>query len=306
MNQVRAVFSDIELCAYLDGEMPSERRVEIDAWLGSHPEARAKLQAWRRQEHQLRASFGRIAQEPLPRQMMAALLQQTAPTKITPITQAPPRNPAPSVVRGEPALLAPAPASAWRNAGLAALGVSAVVAVVAFGAMQQTGAHLLANRGEPLALATSSVPPGFGLTQHATEAHVAFASRADKLLDVRSADPAVLTAAAVQAGLDARLPGAVAGLRTFGLRLTPSDSGIAGVLLFDTDKNGRVSLFVARSGRGSAPGLILRESNGLTIASFHVDGVTYALTGAASRDQMVDWASALRMSLVQPRSLRGS
>jgi anti-sigma factor RsiW len=301
MSHVQAAFSDIELCAYLDGELCAERRVDLEAWLARQPEARAKLETWRRQVHMMRASFGRIAQEPLPRQMTASLLQQTEPAKVAII---PKPTPLPVRPAGEPALRAPtapaAPRSLWRNIALVVLCLSAVAGVIASGLLQKV------SREEPQGQLIASAAPGFGLTRHAMEAHAAFAPRAERLIDVRSADPAVLSAGAAQAGLDARLPGAVPGLRVLGLRLTPGEAGMAGLVLFDSDKQGRVSLYATRGSRAAAPGLVLRESSGLMIVSFSVDGTAYALTGSAPRDQMVDWASALRLSLVQPRSLRGS
>lgn len=301
MNEVQAAFSDIELGAYLDGELAAERRVDLEAWLARQPDARAKLESWRRQGHVMRASFGRIAQEPLPRQMTAALLQQTEPMKIATIAKPAPLALAPP---GEPALLAPAASakrSPWRSFAIVILSLSSITGVVAYGLLQKS-----ISEAELQSHAVATAAPGFGLTRHAREAHAAFAPRAERLIDVRSADPAVLTAAAVQSGLDARLPGAVAGLRTLGLRLTPGEAGMAGLVLFDADKHGPVSLYVTRASSAPVAGLVVREANGLTIVSFSVDGAAYALTGSAPRDQMVDWASALRLSLAQPRSLRGS
>lgn len=295
MNQLRAVVSDIELCAYLDGELPADRRAEIEAWLERQPEARAKLEAWRRQAQMLRASFGRIAQEPLPRQMAATLAAPPAPARPAPIPQ-PLAPPLIAREREEEHGLG----RLWRNLALAILALSAAAGVVVSAATPNAGAG--APQG-PIAAATA---PDSRLARRAVEAHAALAPRADQLLDVRSADPAALTAAAIQAGLDARIPGAAPGLKLLGLRLTPDETGLAGLILFDSERNGRVSLFVTRGGRGAAPGLVLREQRGMTVASFNLDGAAYALSGAAPRDLMVDWASALRGALVQPRSLRGS
>lgn len=307
MNQVRAAFSDIELCAYLDGELAVERRAEIEAWLARRPEARTKLESWRRQAHMLRASFGPMAHEPLPRHMTAAVQQLTEPAKITALPPVAAKPPPCAIMRphgGEPALLAHPPRGAgqslWRYVGLGVAAVMALAGVVASGLLPRMS-HV-----EPQAQILASAAPGYSLTRRAVEAHVAFAPRAERLLDVRSADPATLGAAAAQAGLEARMPGAVNGLRTLGLRLTPAESGVAVLLLFEPGRYGPVSLLMARAGRGDAPGVVLRESGGLTVASFMMDGTAYALTSAAPRDQMVDWASALRQTLIQPISLRGS
>jgi anti-sigma factor RsiW len=278
VNQRGSSVSDIDLCAYLDGELAEERLTEIDACLARQPASRTKLDTWRRQDHQLRAAYGRIAQEPLPRQWNDRLLQAAA----TPGIRAIPKTSAKPVLGApEPALRAPPAAtrSQWRTLGLALLALPSVSRIAAL---------------------------GFGLTRHAAEAHAAFAPRASQWLDVRSADPAALAAATASAGLDVALPRAAVGMRQIGLRLTPGNGGLAALVLFDTNTAGPVSLFVTHGVRGAIPGLILREVGSLTIATFSVGGAAYALTGTAPRDQMTAWASAMRIGLLQPRSLRGS
>ncbi len=298
MKQLRAFVSDIELCAFLDGELAADRRAEIEALLVRAPEARAKLEVWRRQGHIMQASFGRIAQEPLPRPLLAALTQQTEPGKITQPLQV---VPAPS--RETALQIAPPPErpSIWRRLGFAVLGLSAATGILVSGALQKFGAA-----AEPQAIPSPSAAPGWGLSRHAAEAHAAISPHAERLIDIRGADAAVLTAAAVQSGLNARLPGGLAGLNLLGLRLTPADGGLAGLLLYQSPKHGPASLFVMREGRTDASGLVLRQLGELTIASFHIDETAYVLTAAAPRDQIVAWASALRSTLAQPRSLRGS
>ena len=36
-----------ELHAYVDGELPSDRRPTIEAWLAAHPDDMARVNAWR-------------------------------------------------------------------------------------------------------------------------------------------------------------------------------------------------------------------------------------------------------------------
>ena len=55
-----------ELHAYVDGELPLERRGDVEAWLASHPDDAARVAAWRAVADQLHARYDSVADEPLP------------------------------------------------------------------------------------------------------------------------------------------------------------------------------------------------------------------------------------------------
>src|SRR5947209_3061470 len=54
-----------ELHAYVDGELPADRRGAVEAWLASHPEDAARVAAWRVQAEAIRARYGAVAAEPV-------------------------------------------------------------------------------------------------------------------------------------------------------------------------------------------------------------------------------------------------
>jgi len=58
-----------ELHAYVDGELPSDRREAVAAWLADHPDEAALVAAWRAQAESIRARYGAIAQEPVPQRL---------------------------------------------------------------------------------------------------------------------------------------------------------------------------------------------------------------------------------------------
>jgi anti-sigma factor RsiW len=58
--------SEDELHAYVDGELPADRREAVAAWLAEHPEQAALVAAWRAQAESIRARFDSIADEPVP------------------------------------------------------------------------------------------------------------------------------------------------------------------------------------------------------------------------------------------------
>lgn len=55
-----------ELHAYIDGELPADRRDAVEAWLASHPEDATRVGVWRRQADMIRARYGSVAKEAVP------------------------------------------------------------------------------------------------------------------------------------------------------------------------------------------------------------------------------------------------
>ena len=54
-----------ELHAYVDGELPADRRDAVEAWLASHPEHAARIAHWRAQADAIRTHYDAIALEPV-------------------------------------------------------------------------------------------------------------------------------------------------------------------------------------------------------------------------------------------------
>ena len=63
-----------EFHAYVDGQLPAERRGKVEAWLAAHPEDAARVAAWRSQSELIRARFGPVAQEQPPQRLKPARL----------------------------------------------------------------------------------------------------------------------------------------------------------------------------------------------------------------------------------------
>jgi len=57
---------EAELHAYVDNELPPNRRAAVEAWLAAHPEDAARVAAWQAQADLIRARYGDVAQEPVP------------------------------------------------------------------------------------------------------------------------------------------------------------------------------------------------------------------------------------------------
>ncbi|MGA8614788.1 MAG: anti-sigma factor [Xanthobacteraceae bacterium] len=79
-DQDRNVTED-ELHAYVDDELPAERQGIVEAWIAAHPDDAARVAAWRSQAELIRARYGAVANEKLPRQLNLARLARLARRK---------------------------------------------------------------------------------------------------------------------------------------------------------------------------------------------------------------------------------
>jgi anti-sigma factor RsiW len=55
-----------ELHAFVDGELPEDRRQELEAWLEAHPDDAGRVAAWKAQAEAIRARYAGVADEPVP------------------------------------------------------------------------------------------------------------------------------------------------------------------------------------------------------------------------------------------------
>src|SRR3981081_234814 len=58
-----------ELHAYVDNELPAERRSDVEAWLSTHPDDAARVQSWRAMAEALHARYDQVADEAVPKRL---------------------------------------------------------------------------------------------------------------------------------------------------------------------------------------------------------------------------------------------
>ena len=63
------IVTEDELHAYVDGELPAERRGAVEARLASHPDDAARVAAWRSQAELIRARYGAVDNEKPPQRL---------------------------------------------------------------------------------------------------------------------------------------------------------------------------------------------------------------------------------------------
>ena len=66
MTEPRMPVTEDELHAYVDNELPAERRGEVEAWLSAHPDDAARVQSWRAMAELLHARYDVVADEAVP------------------------------------------------------------------------------------------------------------------------------------------------------------------------------------------------------------------------------------------------
>jgi anti-sigma factor RsiW len=66
MTDPKIPVTEDELHAYVDNELPAERRGDVEAWLSGHPDDAERVQSWRTMAEALHARYDAIADEPVP------------------------------------------------------------------------------------------------------------------------------------------------------------------------------------------------------------------------------------------------
>ena len=69
MNDPRIPVTEDELHAYVDNELPAERRGDVEAWLVAHPDDAERVGSWRAMADALHARYDGVADEPVPKRL---------------------------------------------------------------------------------------------------------------------------------------------------------------------------------------------------------------------------------------------
>src|SRR6201997_5030050 len=65
-----------ELHAYVDGELPVERRGDVETWLAAHTEDAERVQSWRAMAEALHARYDSVSNEPVPQRLELERLER--------------------------------------------------------------------------------------------------------------------------------------------------------------------------------------------------------------------------------------
>lgn len=69
MTDPKIPVTEDELHAYVDNELPAERRGDVEAWLIAHPDDAGRVQSWRTMAEALHARYDAVADEAVPKRL---------------------------------------------------------------------------------------------------------------------------------------------------------------------------------------------------------------------------------------------
>jgi anti-sigma factor RsiW len=69
MTEQKIPVTEDELHAYVDNELPAERRGDVEAWLATHPEDAERVESWREMAAALHARYDSVADEAVPKRL---------------------------------------------------------------------------------------------------------------------------------------------------------------------------------------------------------------------------------------------
>ena len=69
MTDPKIPVTEDELHAYVDNELPAERRGDVEAWLAAHPDDAERVQSWRAMAEALHARYDSVADEAVPKRL---------------------------------------------------------------------------------------------------------------------------------------------------------------------------------------------------------------------------------------------
>ena len=254
--------TEADLHAYADRQLPVARRLEIEQFLASHPDARQRVQQWQGQNEMLKAWLDPVVREPLPLRL--------------------PLKPE--------AVVWP-----WRGlaAGIALAVVSASSAWFVRGSVDSDAARLAsagATKGA-LQLAAGAAGSGGNLTgfaQRAAVAHVVYSPDARRPVELGADQEKALVT-----WLTKRLGAAVhppvlssVGYELVGGRLLPGDKGPVAQFMYTTASGQRLTLYVTREAAGQETSFKFGHDGTVNVFYWVDKNFGYALSGAADRNEL--------------------
>src|SRR6266853_1089504 len=76
MTNPKIPVTEDELHAYVDNELPVERRGDVEAWLAAHPDDAERVQSWRAMADVLHARYDSVADEAVPKRLEIERLER--------------------------------------------------------------------------------------------------------------------------------------------------------------------------------------------------------------------------------------
>lgn len=238
-----------ELHAYVDGELPADRREAVGAWLAANPEQAALVAAWRAQADSIRARYGDVVNEPVPQRLQ---LDQIIKNDITHAR-----------MRGR----------TWAS-------MAAAAALVAFIAGGGVGWYARA--------ATTVAQPVFDkFTAEALDAYKLYVVEVRHPVEVPGSELAHLKQwLSRRVGHELNIPDLSSmGLKLVGGRLLPGPTGAAAFYMYEGPTGERFTIFCGKAG-GPETALHFKSADQFASFTWVDDKVGYVVSGPANRERL--------------------
>lgn len=250
--------SDVDLHAYVDGELSESRHAEIAAWLEDHPDAVARVEAYQIQKQGLRRLFDPILDEPVP----DALRNLASP-------------PMPRQRRFLPS---------WS--------LQRIAASVALAFISGLSGWMAHDHYRPPAAAMQSVP----LPHQAAIAHVVFSPDVKRPVEISAEHEDQLIAwLSKRLGAAVRPPRlGTLGYELIGGRLLPGNSGPVAQFMYHDASGQRLTLYVSTEIASNRDTAFRFAQEGPVSVFYWIDGkFGYAISAGMPKDELARVASAV-------------
>jgi anti-sigma factor RsiW len=250
MTEPNMPVTEDELHALVDNELPADRRAAVEQWLETHPDAAARVAAWRAMGDALHARYDAVADEAIPARLELDRLART------------PRR--------------------WMIGAAAAV----LLAVAAGGAI-----GWFARDASAAAVATAP-DPVTSMREEAFAAHRLYIGEVRHPIEVRAEEAHLLPWLSRRIGMTLRAPDlSKFDLKLLGGRLLPCSDGPAALLMYETEKGERVTVYATKL---QAPSTSFRyqEADKYGSISWVADNYGWVISGPADKPRLKGIAMA--------------
>ena len=275
-------FDDADLNGFVDGRIEPGRAAALSESLASDPQARARIDGWKRQNESLRTMFASVLFEPVPVRLLAGSVPATRPARAGEVD---------------------GPAASRMTGAVTTISVGAALVGFVLGALASVGTDNfgLAGRSAPDAARSPSeqAATGRSLADRAIESHRTFLSDAIRPVEMTAGEePRLLRWLQRKVAPPIRIPDlARHGWNLVGGRVLPGPRGPEAFLVYANGPD-RLGLTVSRMPVPRAAQVTAVDGpDALGAATWGDDVFGYALTSDRGADWLQRNAGPLRDSI---------
>jgi anti-sigma factor RsiW len=258
--------TDADLHALVDGQLPPDRRDEVEAFLSTRPAVRRQVDDWRAQQRALKQWLDPVLDEAVPPRLRQAATAQAWP---------------------------------WRGiaAGLALVVSSAGTAWWARGVVDGDTARLATRHQETPTVRVSQADALPAFAQRAAVAHAVFSPEVRRPVEV-GADQEQALVTWLTRRMDAAVPVRPPDLRALGYtliggRLLPGEKKPVAQFMFGGAAGQRLTLYVSREDAGADTAFRFGHDGAVNVFYWVDKDFGYAISAGADRDELLRVSQAV-------------